>query len=491
MSAFDSIRYTLNNQTVYEMLINGEWIKSSTRETIDVTSPIDGSFVAKVQKASVKETENAVEAAFNTKHIIEKMDAFDRAKILDKAADLLEQNKEELINTIFWEAGKTKEQAKGEVEASIQRLHYAADEAKEIRGDFIKGDFAPSQRKTLGMVIRKPLGVLLAITPFNYPLYTAVSKVAPAIAAGNSIVMKPASDDPICLLMFAKIMQDTGLPNGVINVITGSSSEIGDVLVKHPKVDMISFTGSTVVGRHIAEIAGMKKLHLELGGKAPAIILEDCDFNLTVKEVAKGCLKYSGQRCDAISRILVVESIADKIVPALVEEAKGWKMGDPRDETVLIGPLINEGAALKVEELVNDAINKGAKVLYGGKRYGRYFEPTVLDNVTTDMRIAWEETFGPVLTILRVKDYEEAIKIANDSEYGLDACIFTKNIDKALDAGQRIEAGSIHINAHPTHGIGAFPFGGDESSGMGREGIKYSIENMSKIHVIVHHPKED
>jgi len=290
------------------------------------------------------------------------------------------------------------------------------------------------------------------------------------------------------LLMFGKIMQEAGTPDGVINVITGSSSEIGDYLCSHPKINMISFTGSSVAGKHIASIAGMKKLHLELGGKAPAIVLEDCDFNLAVKEVVTGCLKYSGQRCDAISRVLVVESIADKFVNAVLEEVKNWKFGDPRNPDTMVGPLINERAAKKVEDLVNDAISKGAKLLYGGKRYALgYYEPTVLDYVNRDMRIAWEETFGPVVTIMRVKDLEEAIKIANESEYGLDACIFTKDIDKAFDAAQRIEAGSVHINAHPTHGLGIFPFGGDESSGLGREGIKYSIEDMTKIHTIVLH----
>jgi acyl-CoA reductase-like NAD-dependent aldehyde dehydrogenase len=201
-----------------------------------------------------------------------------------------------------------------------------------------------------------------------------------------------------------------------------------------------------------------------------------------------GSLKFSGQRCDAISRVLVVESIADKFVKAVLDEVKNWKFGDPRNADTLVGPLINERAAKKVEELVNDAVSKGAKLLCGGKRYALgYYEPTVLDNVNRNMRIAWEETFGPVVTIIRVNDYEDALSLANESEFALDACIFTKDIDKAFDAAQRIEAGSVHINSHPMHGLGIFPFGGDESSGMGREGIKYSIEDMTKVHSIVLH----
>jgi len=487
MSIFDSIRFDKNNKTVYKILINGQWVESSNKKTFEVKSPIDGSLLAEVQKATREDAEKAIQTAFDSKQKIANIDASERGEILDKMGELLEKHKEEFINIIQKESGKTRKLAEGEVKASIARLHYAADEAKEIRGELIKGDVA-SDKKSMGMVIRQPLGVLLAITPFNYPLFTGIAKIAPGIAAGNSIVVKPASADPICLLMFGKIMQEAGIPNGVVNIITGSSSEIGDYLCSHPKVDMISFTGSSAVGKHIASIAGMKKLHLELGGKAPAIVLEDCDFDLAVKEVVIGSLKYSGQRCDAISRVLVVESIADKFVNAILEEVKKWKFGDPRDPETKVGPLISESAAKKVEELVKDAVQKGAKILYGGKRYELgYFEPTVLDFVNRDMRIAWEETFGPVITIIRVKDFEEAIKLANESEYGLDACIFTKDIDKALDAAQRIEAGSVHINAHPTHGLGIFPFGGDESSGIGREGIKYSVEDMSKVHVIVIH----
>jgi glyceraldehyde-3-phosphate dehydrogenase (NADP+) len=487
MSIFDSIRFIKDNKTVYKILINGQWSESSNGSLFEVKNPADGSLVAEVQKATKEDAERAVQAAFDSKLKIANMDASERGKLLDKMGDLLEQNKNEFIDIIMKESGKTFKLAEGEVNASITRLHYAADEAKEIRGEIIRGDVA-SDKKSTGMIIRQPIGVLLAISPFNYPLFTGIAKIAPGIAAGNSIIVKPASDDPICLIMFGKIMQEAELPDGIVNIITGSSSEIGDYLCSHPKVDMISFTGSSAVGKHIASTAGMKKLHMELGGKAPAIVLEDCDLNLAVKESVTGSLKYSGQRCDAISRILVLESIADRFVSGVLEEVKNWKFGDPKNPDTIIGPLINEWAAKKVEELVNDAVNKGAKLLYGGKKHDLgYYEPTVLDFVNRNMRIAWEETFGPVVTIIRVKDYEEAIRLANESEYGLDACIFTRDIDKAFDAAQRIEAGSVHINAHPTHGLGIFPFGGDESSGMGREGIKYSIEDMSKVHAMVLH----
>ncbi len=490
MSIFDSIGYNYNNKAFYKILINGQWLESSNKETFDIKSPIDGSIVAAVQRATKEDAEKAVQAAFNAKQKISNMDAYEKSKILSKMAELLEQNREEFIQVISKESGKTRKLAEGEVHASVSRLLFAAEEAKEIRGEVIRGD-AISEKKNTAFVIKQPIGVLLAVTPFNYPLFTGVAKIAPGIATGNSIIVKTASDDPICLLMFGKVMQDAGMPDGTVNVLSGPSSEIGDYLCSHPKVDMISFTGSTNAGKHIASIAGMKRLHMELGGKAPAIVLEDCDFDLAVRESVTGSLKYYGQRCDAISRILVVESIADRFVKAAVEEAKKWKFGDPRQPDVLVGPLINEKAAGKVKELVDDAVSKGAKLLAGGKVSGCYFEPTVLDFVNRNMRIAWEETFGPVVTIIRVKDYEEAIRLSNESEYGLDSCVFTKDIDKAFDVAKRIESGSVHINAHPTHGVGFFPFGGDKNSGMGREGVKYSIEDMSKAHSIVFHSQKE
>jgi acyl-CoA reductase-like NAD-dependent aldehyde dehydrogenase len=285
--------------------------------------------------------------------------------------------------------------------------------------------------------------------------------------------------------MFTRIAEMAGLPKGSLNVITGGGGEIGDLLSSHPKIDMISFTGSTSVGKHIALISGMKQLHLELGGKSPAIVLEDANLETAVKECAAGALKFSGQRCDALSRILVVDGLADRFVAAMLNEVKGWKVGNPKEPDTKIGPLINEAGMQKVEALVKDAVSKGAKLLTGGKRNGLFYEPTVLDHVTKDMRIAWEETFGPVVCIMRVKDMEESLKIANSSSFGLDASVFTQDIDRAVYLARNIESGTVTINGAPAHGVGNFPFGGDKDSGIGREGLNYSIDEMTKIHTIV------
>jgi len=487
MALFDDIR----SGNVYKMYIGGKWVPSSTGQTQDVMTPIDGSVIAKIPRANVKDAEVAIGAAYASRSKIAKMAAVDRAKILAKIGDLIYANINELVDIITLDAGKPKSVSKGEVEATAERFKYAAEEAKQIKGESMLGDSVPWGKEKIGMVMRQPLGVVLAISPFNYPLFIASAKIAPALAAGNSVVCKPASDDPLALLYLARILQEAGVPEGVFNVVTGSGGEIGDFLAASDRISMISFTGSSSVGRRIAEIAIFQKLHLELGGKSPALVLADADLDVAAKQCISGALKYSGQRCDAISRILVEKAVADKFVEKLVAEARTWKMGDPRDESVSIGPLINQKAVDKVDELVKEAGKRGARILLGGRKgKGLYYEPTVLDYVTTDMRIAWEETFGPVAAIMRVNDYEEAIAISNQSRYGLDASVFTQDVDKALDAGMRLEDGTVNINAAPAHGLGNFPFGGDKESGMDREGIKFSVDEMTKIHTIIFNPKK-
>jgi len=470
---------------VFKMYINGKWTNSSTGETLDVLNPHNQKVVGRAQNASLDDAKKAIDSAFRARKTIKDMRAVKRAEILEKASNLMMKYKDEFVDIIVKESGKPICVTEGEVKAAAERLYYASEECKDIYGEEITGDLSPHKFDKFAMVVRQPLGVVLAISPFNYPLHIAVCKIAPAIAAGNSVICKPSSQDPVCMIMFARILELAGLPGGVFNLVTGGGSEIGDMLVNSDKIHMISFTGSTSVGKHIAKICGMKKLHLELGGKAPAIVLKDCDLDLAVKECLKGALTFSGQRCDAISRILVEKSIANKFANLVLKEIKKWKVGDPKSSKTTIGPLISEGAVEKVDDLVKDATEKGAKLLYGGKKKGLYYQPTVLDNVTSEMDIAWEETFGPVVTIMRVKDYEEAIKIANQSEYGLDACIFTKDVDKALDAGLRLEDGTVSINASPSHGLGLFPFGGDKDSGIGREGIRHSLMEMTKVHTII------
>ncbi len=470
---------------VYKLFIGGNWVLSSERKTFDVINPATQRIIGKVQRAGKRDVEKAIEAAWRAKDIISSMPVVKRAEMLERIGKLVEEHKKDFVNILVKEAGKPVSYAEGEVQAGIERLKFALEEVRSLKGECIPGDFVPDAVDRFAIVKRKPYGVVVAISPFNYPFFISISKIVPAILSGNSVVLKAASDDPVCMLMFGRMAELGGMPKGALNIITGSGSEIGDYLVSHPKVGMISFTGSSAAGKHIASVAGMKKLHLELGGKCPGIVFEDADLDLAVKECAKGALKFSGQRCDAISRILVHEKIHDQFVKKMVAEVKKWKIGDPGKRNTKIGPLINEKAVKKVEELVRDAVNKGARVLLGGKRKGLYFQPTVLVGVNAKMRIAWEETFGPVVTIMKFKTLEEAVRISNQSDYGLDASVFTADINKAIKVANMLECGSVTINGAPAHGLGNFPFGGDKDSGLGREGLECSLREMTRLHTIV------
>ena len=280
------------------------------------------------------------------------------------------------------------------------------------------------------------------------------------------------------------MLQEAGVPDGVVNVVTGPGKDVGDRLVDNERVNMITLTGSTEVGKHVARLVGMKKKHLELGGKGAAIVVADADIGLAAKKILEGSWKYSGQRCDAISRVFVEEAVADRLVETLVKEAREWKMGDPRDQSCNMGPLINPKAAERVQNLVDDAVSKGAKLIVGGRHRQSYFEPTILDEVSKDASIATEETFGPVVTLIRVKSVDEAIERTNDSRYGLDSCVFTANLYTAWKVAKALEEGTVSINDAPAHGVGFFPFGGNKDSGIGREGVGYSIDEMTRIKTI-------
>ena len=359
------------------------------------------------------------------------------------------------------------------------------DEYGKIRGEHIPGDWSEETVGTSADVLREPLGVVLAISPFNYPLYITATKVIPALLAGNSVVVKTSSKDPLSFLMFARILELAGIPAGTLNVIT-ARGQIGQYLAGHDRISMLTFTGSTEVGRTLARVAGLKRLHMELGGKGSAIVLKDADLDLAATETVKGSLSYSGQRCDAVSRALVEQEIGDVFIEKVLKEVGTYKVGDPRDPSVKIGPLIDHGAVERVHGLVLDAIGKGAKLLTGGKHQGNYYQATVLDRVPVEARILWDETFGPVIPIVRVKDVDEAIDLTNKSRYGLDSCVFTNNLNLARKVAKRLEEGEVTINAAPRHGVGYYPFGGNKDSGIGREGIGYSIEEMTRLKTVVY-----
>ncbi len=486
MSIFDGIRTVEHGIPVYKNFIGGKWVPASNGKTLDVTDPETGKVVSKVAAATKHDAEAAVAAAMKAKKEIGAMPIIDRIEIIQKAAKILEENKQEVMEAIRKEAGKPISQCKGEVNATIERMKLSLEDVKELEGKYLPGDRAPDAKKKFAIVIRQPRGIVLALNPFNYPCFIPNSKIVPAIVGGNALINKAASDDPSPLLLLTRVYEMAGMPKGSLNTLTGRGGEIGDVLVSHKDVNMISFTGSTSVGQHIAKIAGMKKLHLELGGKGCSIVLDDADLKKAVKGSVAGAIKFSGQRCDAIGRIFVHEKVADKFVKMVVDEVKSYKVGPTKNPDTKIGPLINDGACRKVCDLVEDAKKKGVKVVLGGKKgLGTHYEPTILDHVTPDMDIAWQETFGPIVVIIRVKNAEEALKLANESDYALDSSVYTQDIDKAVRIAKALDDGTVQINAPPAHGVGIFPFGGNENSGIGREGVGYSVDEMTAIHTIV------
>lgn len=396
-----------------------------------------------------------------------------RAEILYKAADLLIEKSDEMSDIMMREIGKDKKSCESEILRSADYVRFTADTAKNLSGESIPGDSFPGFKKNkISLVTREPLGVVLAISPFNYPVNLASSKIAPALIAGNSVVLKPATQGSLCGLYLAKIFEQAGVPAGVLNTVTGRGSEIGDYIVTHPSIDFINFTGSTEVGTRISKITSMVPLLMELGGKDAAIVLKDADLDLAASNIVSGAYSYSGQRCTAVKRILVVEEVADKLVEKVKEKVEKLKVGNPLDGAEVV-PLIDNKAADFVWELIDDAREKGAHLLVGGKREENLIYPTLFDNVTTDMRLAWEEPFGPVLPIIRVKDKDEAIEIANKSEYGLQSSVFTENINEAFYVADKLEVGTVQVNNKTERGPDHFPFLGVKASGIGTQGIKY------------------
>jgi acyl-CoA reductase-like NAD-dependent aldehyde dehydrogenase len=468
------------------LFIGGEWRDAGSGATFDVVSPIDGTVIARAPRADRDDVVAAIDAAREARAGFRALAAAERLELCEHGAGIVAEHLDTFVDVIVADLGKTPSQAKSEANATRERLGLAREEVRKIFGEYLPGDWIPDTLGKSGIVLREPVGTVAAIGPFNYPLFLAASKIIPALAAGNTVVAKAPSDDPLPLVLFARVLEEAGLPDGVLNVITGPGGEIGDLLAEHDDISMISFTGSTAVGRRIARLAGPKPMHLELGGNAAAVVLADADLDLAVDKTLTGAFKNAGQRCDAISRVLVEDSVYDAFVKRAVDEAAEWTVGDPRADGVQVGPLVNATAAEAVQRLVADATGRGAEVLLGGEADGTYHQPTVLGDVSPEAEIVWEETFGPVLTLVRVSDLDAAIALANRSRYGLDSAVFTTNLDQAWKAAHALECGMVHVNDAPAHGVGHFPFGGFKpDSGIGREGLGYSIDECTRIKTVV------
>jgi len=465
------------------MLIDGKFLEKT--EKIEVVNPYNGEKVGEVSACDKDDVEKAIASAKNARETAKNLTPYQRYEILVETAQEIRKRREELANLITSESGKVLKESLIEVDRAYQTLLFSAEESKRISGEAIPIRVAPGLKKDLGLTIYEPLGVIAAICPFNYPLNLVLHKIGPAIAAGNTIVLKPATSTPLTALELGKILMDNGLPAGVLNIITGKGSEIGNALVESEDVRMISFTGSVEVGKAIASRADMKKLSLELGGNDPLIVMDDTDIEKAVETAVPGAFGNTGQRCTSIKRVLLHEKIADDFIEKFVKKTEKLKVGDPAKIETDIGPLINEKAAVEVENRVNEAIKAGAALLVGNKRERATYWPTILDNVTLKTDLVCTETFGPVAPIIRFKTKEEAVEIANSTIYGLQCGVFTDSLDNVKYFAKNIEAGAVIFNEGPGFRAEHLPFGGSKQSGLGREGVKYAIREMSEVKTVV------
>ena len=469
----------------YKYYVDGIWKKSQTNEVIEIQSPYKNELVGTVQALSQEEADEVIQSAKRAQKDWEKTSIRERGNYLYRWIEELEKEKEDIAATIMQEVGKGFLDAVKEVERTMDLIRFTIEEAIHLYGESMLGEnFPGGNRSKIAISHRVPLGVVLAISPFNYPVNLSAAKIAPALISGNTVVFKPATQGAVSGIKMIEALDRAGLPKGVLNVVTGRGSVIGNYLIEHPDIDMISFTGGSDTGKHIAKLANMIPLVMELGGKDPAIVVKDANLELAVKQIISGAFSYSGQRCTAIKRVFVEESVADVLVEKLSKELEHVTIGSP-EENKMIVPLIDRKSADFVEGLIQDAIEKEAQLITGNKREGNLIYPTLLDHVTPDMRLAWEEPFGPVLPVIRVKTIDEAIEMSNQSEYGLQASIFSQDIDQAFTIAEKIQAGSVQINGRTERGPDHFPFIGTKGSGMGTQGVRRSIESMTREKVTV------
>ena len=475
----------------YRNYIDGQWIESQSNKIVDNINPANTDDVLGTVKLSTRdEARKAVEAAAEAFHSWRTTPAPQRGRIVARFARLLEEEKESLAQILTREEGKTVAESRGELQRSINVADFVAGESRRMNGETIQSELPLNFAYT----IKQPLGVVACITPWNFPVAIPVWKIAPALVAGNTVVYKPATITPATAVRIVELLVEAGIPKGVLNLIIGSGSEAGDEIVNHRAVRGISFTGSNGVGIKLYEQVARRgaKVQCEMGGKNPVVILEDADMNLSVESTAQGAFGSTGQRCTATSRAVVVNQVADEFVAKIVERAKSLRIGDGSKSTTEVGPVVDESQFKTVLDYINIGREDGAELLCGGAKAegdglekGYFIQPTVFDNVTPDMRIAREEIFGPVLSVLRVKDFDEAMQVANDCEYGLSSSIFSNDASRIFRFVDEIETGMTHINSPTTGGEAHIPFGGIKATGIGeREQGSTALDFYTELKVV-------
>jgi glyceraldehyde-3-phosphate dehydrogenase (NADP+) len=470
-----------------KMYLGGQWVDRSKR--LEVRHPYDGSVVDTVPAASRDDAAAAVASAVRGAAAMANLPGYERYRILYRAAAILESRVEELARTITLEEGKILAEARVEASRSPEILRLSAEEAKRLHGEVIPLDGAAGGAGKLGFTLRVPCGVVVAITPFNYPSLLVLHKVGPALAAGNAVILKPATVTPLTSLKLTEALLEAGLPPEAIQCVTGPGSELGEALCSDPRVRKISFTGSKSVGERISRVAGIKKLTLELGSNAPLVILPDADLDRVAEATVVTGFTNAGQVCISTQRVLAHRDVYGDYLDALGPRVKSLTAGNPLEAGVKVGPLVTLREAERVESWVREALDSGARLVAGGERSGAVYAPTVIADVQPEMRISCDELFGPAVAVTRFSDLDEAIALANNTEYGLSAAVFTQDIDRALKFAQTVQAGNIHINWGPQWRADLMPYGGLKESGLGKEGPRYAVEEMTELKMIVIHQK--
>jgi glyceraldehyde-3-phosphate dehydrogenase (NADP+) len=465
-----------------DMLIGGREVAGGA--TIAVRNPFDGTLIDTVPAATTEQVELALEVAGRGARVMERTTRFERARILARTSSLIEERSERLAILLASEVGKTIREAKGEVARAVQTFAVASEEARRLSGEIVPFDGAPTGGDRFGFYIRVPVGVVVAITPFNFPLNLAAHKVAPALAAGNAVILKPASVTPLTDIELVRLLYDAGLPEEGISVVTGSGSVVGDRLVSDPLPRMITFTGSAEIGKGIVARAGLKKVAMELGSNSAVVVTDKCDPASAVERVVRGAFALAGQVCISVQRVLLQEEVAERFFDEAVALTRSLTLGDQLSDATDVGPMIDEEQAARAEAWVAEAVEAGARILAGGGRNGTLFEPTVLVDPPEDTRVWKDEAFAPVMAVRTYGTLDEAIDAVNRSRYGLQAGIYTDDLDDALRAAHEIRCGGVMVNDTPTFRVDLMPYGGEKDSGLGREGPKFAIEEMTEIRVV-------
>lgn len=464
------------------MLIGGEAVRSVERRTVNL--PYDGTPVADVYEADAAIVDKAIVAAQAGAAAMAQKTQYERAELLEQMRRLLQRDAEEFAHLISCESGKPIREARGEVARSQQTLIASADAARHLGGEVVPLEAAPGGKGRWAMTVREPLGIIGAITPFNFPLNLSLHKIAPALAAGNSVVHKPSENTPLSALRLAQLAQEAGAPAGALNVVTGQGETVGAQMVKDPRIAMITFTGSVGVGEQIHAQAGLRRVTLEMGSNSSVILEPDCDLDTLIPRCVIGSFAHSGQICISIQNIYVHESIEKEFTDRFAASAQALKIGSPLEDSTEVSSLINVEQAQRVENWIQKARTSGARVITGGGRRHATIDPTILADVKPDLEVCCKEVFGPVVSLHRYRKLDDAVEAVNASEYGLQAGVCTRDIGKAFQAARQLQVGGVIVNDVPTYRADLMPYGGIKKSGIGREGPHYAVEEMTELKLI-------